>query len=109
MKATRVYYDKSGNIVYHIGLEGTGAFPRTIEQELAGLPVDTAVLTITDPVVIEAYYRKINNRVVNSELILGDDIPIAPLPAKLDYKAEWQAADTVVKKLTVLAKVMNLE
>lgn len=109
MKATRIYYDKSGNIIYHIGLEGTGDFPKTIQQELDGFPVDTAVLTITDPAVVKAYYHKLNNRVVDGMLILGDDPPITPPPVIPNYKAEWLAADTVVKKLAVLAKVMGLE
>uniref|UniRef100_A0A6M3K1A6 Uncharacterized protein n=1 Tax=viral metagenome TaxID=1070528 RepID=A0A6M3K1A6_9ZZZZ len=78
MKSLRIYYDTLGNIIYHIGLEGEGDFPKTIEQELAGLPEGTACLTITDLVIIESYYHKTNNTVVDGELVLGDDLPVPP-------------------------------
>ena len=79
MNALRIYYDTLGTIIYHIGLEGDGDFPKTIEQELSELPEGTDCLAITDPIVIESYYHKINNSIVNGELVLGDDPP-PPLP-----------------------------
>ena len=78
MKEVRIYYDTDGNIIYRIGLEGEGDFPKTIEQELAELPEGTAILTVTDPIIIEAYYHKVNNTVIDGKLVLGDDPPPPP-------------------------------
>ncbi len=122
----RAFYRKSDSkIVWTSSLEGTGKFPRTVQEELTALPdikigatrtsVGTSLggvpenflcLEVTDALIIVAFIASDTNTIVGGELVVGMPRPLSPPPP--DYKAQWLAAATVTDKISVLAKVLGL-
>ncbi len=89
MKALRLYYDEQGVIIYTIGLEGPGVFPRTTQKEKRDLPIGTRVLTLSDELVIADCLKREGNSIKAGKLILGEVAASAPpLLPKRDLYAE---------------------
>ena len=89
MKALRIYYDAIGKIVYHIGLEGSGEFPRTVTEELQKLPLGTKLLELADSQ-IDQYLTYEGNSVQDGQLVLGTPTKTPPPPEiKRDLIAEF--------------------
>jgi len=80
MKAIRIYYDNTGKIIYHIGLEGNGNFPKSAEDELSELPPDTKLLEVSDSQLINDYLIHEGNSIDNGQLILGTPAKAPPPP-----------------------------
>ena len=62
MKALRIYYDKDGEIIWTSGLSGPGDFPRTLPEELRGLPDGTNYLEVDDEVTIDQFQKASGNQ-----------------------------------------------
>ncbi len=96
MKALRLYYDQQGIIIYTIGLEGPGKFPKTVKKELAELPANTQMLKLTDGQTIIDYLKSEGSSVEAGKLILGKEIEKPPLPPQRDVYAELDALKAAV-------------
>lgn len=104
MKALRIYYDGAGKVIYNIGLEGTGDFPRTVEEELAKLPPDTKLLELTDNQQISDFLTHISNTVIDGALVLGEPLPKPPAPPiPRNPLSELDAIKQAIKDATSLA------
>jgi hypothetical protein len=95
VKALRIFYNQNSEIIWTHGLEGTGVFPTTAEDDLKALPVGTQCLEITDPELIRAFNASSTNTIQDGKLIIGKPDPIIPpepirdLEAELDDLKAW--------------------
>lgn len=102
MKKLRLYYDEQGEIIYNIGLEGPGKYPRTVKKELDGLPPNTRVLELANQQQIEDFLKHEDNHIQGGLLILGKKAEEpSPSPAPRDYGAE---IDALSDKIELLSK-----
>ena len=108
MKQLRLYYNQQGEIIFNIGLEGTGEFPRTVEEELNKLPPDTQVLEFTDSQLIEDCLKHEGNYIQNGQLILGKLIngTITEEP-KRDWVTEFEALKQAIINATSLTDLQD--
>lgn len=108
MKQLRLYYKQSGEIIFNIGLEGAGEFPRTVEEELNKLPPDTQVLEIIDSQLIEDCLKHESNYIQNGQLVLGTLIngTITEEP-KRDWVTEFEALKQAILSAATLTDLQN--
>lgn len=113
-KALRVFYRKSDNqIIWTHELRGTGAFPTTIEADLAEIPYkmpdglvalggnvdDYACIEEADTQRAINFLASDNNRIIKGKLVAGDRRVVPEPPLHRDLVAEIDEIKARVKEL----------
>ncbi len=80
MKQLRVFYNLSGDIIGLHGLEGSGNFIQTIEEQIEKLPMGTKCITMDKTDQIDAFLMSKTNTIVDDQIIIGPPRPIVPMP-----------------------------
>ena len=101
MKAVRIYYNASGEIIWTSALEGPGEFPTPVKDELATMPRGTKVIATEDEAEIASFNTATGNRVVGGKLVIGTPYEPAPVVTPRDLAAEVDDIKTRLSSLEV--------
>lgn len=96
MKALRIFYNDTGQIIWTHGLEGSGQYPTSQDEDLKELPQGTKCLEIKNVMTIEAFMASDNNRVVavagDGTLVVGSSHPVSVKPLSKFQQLELRVA-----------------
>lgn len=98
MKALRIFY-KDEQIIWTHGLEGSGEFPTTIQEDLTEHPIGTHWIEVQNSLDIARFMSSDDNRILEGNLIIGEPRPIIDTPSRPPIQEQIDQVTTRLEAL----------